>query len=112
MFAVLLIPSPSSLVGGNDYHPVVHTGSSLKGLLEQLAEVKSTMKEQSTTKLKMLEDRLEKTEQFEEDFHYVSEWFRTQQKELFHVGPKTMVPKSFKEQLVVHQVSVITLIPL
>ena len=85
------------------------TGKSLKELLEQLAELNSTVKELSTVKLKMLEDRLEMARKFEEDYHDVSEWFRTQQEELSNIGSVRGVPEGIKEQLALHQVTVLPL---
>ncbi|XP_065889965.1 microtubule-actin cross-linking factor 1-like isoform X3 [Dysidea avara] len=95
-------PTPAPLEEAN-LHPTVPTGKSLKELLEQLAELNSTVKELSTVKLKMLEDRLEKARKFEEDYHDVSEWFRTQQEELSNVGSVRGVPEGIKEQLALHQ---------
>lgn len=85
-------------------HPSVPTGKSLKELLEQLAQLNSAVKELSTVKLKQLEDRLEKAEKFEQDYHDASEWFRVQQEELSNAGSVRGVPDGIKEQLALHMV--------
>ena len=88
-------------------HPTVPTGKSLKELLEQLAQLNSAVKELSSVKLKELEDRLEKAEKFEQDYHDASEWFRAQQEELSNAGSVRGVPDGIKEQLAVHMVMLI-----
>ena len=88
-------------------HPTVPTGKSLKELLEQLAQLNSAVKELSSVKLKELEDRLEKAEKFEQDYHDASEWFRAQQEELSNAGSVRGVPDGIKEQLAVHMVVLI-----
>ena len=90
-------------------HPMVLTGMILKELLEQLAELNCSVNKLSLMKLKMLEDRLEKAKKFEEDYHDVNEWFRAQQEELSNVGSVRGVPEGIKEQIALHQ---LTLVPL
>lgn len=77
----------------------------MKELLEQLARLNSAVKELSTVKLKQLEDRLEKAEKFEDDYHDANEWFRVQQEELSNTGSVRGVPDGIKEQLAVHMVN-------
>ena len=62
------------------------------------------MKELSTVKLKALEDRLEKAQKFEDDYHDASEWFRVQQDKLSDAGSVRGVPDGIKEQLALHMV--------
>ena len=80
------------------------TSKSLKELLEQLAQLNSAVKELSSVKLKQLEDRLEKAEIFEQDYHDASEWYRVQQEELSNAGSVRGTPDGIKEQLAVHMV--------
>jgi len=101
-------PTPALSEEAN-HHPTVPTGKSLKQLLEQLAELNSAVKELSTVKLKMLEDRLEKAKKFDDDYHDVSEWFRAQQEELSNVGSVRGVPEGIKKQLALHQVILLPL---
>ena len=97
-------PTPAAAEEVNR-HPSVPTGKSLKELLEQLAQLNSAVKELSTVKLKQLEDRLEKAEKFEQDYHDASEWFRAQQEELSNAGSVRGVPDGIKEQLALHMVN-------
>ena len=102
--------STPAVTGENvDNHPPVQSDNSLDEPLKQLAELNSTVKELSAVMLKMLEDRLEKAKKFDDDYHDVSEWFRAQQEELSNVGSVRGVPEGIKEQLALHQV---TLLPL
>lgn len=98
-------PTPTPAVEDVNRHPLVPTGKSLKELLEQLAKLNSAVKEMSSVKLKELEDRLEKAEMFEQDYHDCSEWFRVQQEELSNAGSVRGVPDGIKEQLALHMVS-------
>jgi len=97
-------PTPTAAEEVVNRHPSVPTGKSLKELLEQLAELNSAVKELSTVKLKALEDRLEKAQKFEDDYHDASEWFRVQQDKLSDAGSVRGVPDGIKEQLALHMV--------
>lgn len=102
-------PTPTATVEEDNPHPTVPTGKSLKELLEQLAQLNSAVKELSSVKLKELEDRLEKAEKFEQDYHDASDWFRAQQEELSNAGSVRGVPDGIKEQLAVHMVTLIVI---
>ena len=73
-------------------------------LIKQLVELSSTVNEMSATKLKELEDRLEKANKFEQDIDDTTEWFKNQLDELINAGSVRGVPDGIKEQLTLHKV--------
>ena len=92
-----------------DYHSPGQSDQSLEDLLKHLMKLNSVVKQLSTTNHRIMQNRLEKVKKFEEDYHDVSKWFRAQQEELSNVGSVRGVPEGIKEQLALHQV---TLLPL
>ena len=100
----LFATTPTVTEENVDYHPPEQTDKSLEELLKQLTKLNSTVKQLSTENLTNIQDRLEKARKFEEDYHDVSKWFRTQQEEMSNIGPE-----GIKNQLALHQVTFIPL---
>ena len=102
-------PAAANLDEDFDYYSPGQSDQSLEDLLKHLMKLNSVVKQLSTSNCRIMQNRLEKVKKFEEDYHDVSEWFRAQQEELSNVGSVRGVPEGIKEQLALHQV---TLLPL